>query len=505
MCNGIVGYLTYRYYPILQGSVNKLTFSLNKTSFVIAVLISGSCFVAYFLTIKFIKNRELLKRVLLVITTFVFAISWSFIYIKIDKDEELLHKQYDDMNYLYSKEYESGYHFKNDTGTLMENFGYVSNKSTQDFFTSLTNNDMFTLYQKLGYDSYARNTSSNGSNIFMDGVLANKYLVTSAYQDKSLYKLVDSNNGISVYSLEMDVSKGYFIKDIKSLDNVKNSFEASNVIYKSITGKDENIFNIINTFDMVNVEYKDNTLRIIDDEKEAYIKKSVDIGEKQILYFEFSKPFINKMNNKSYSAFDIYINDKLVFRDYLSKENTGCINLGTFEKQKLNIKIVVKKKEIPNINGINLGLVSIKKVNQFFKDNKTNIDLDINKNSINIKYDSKEEGILFIPVGYINGMHASNNNKKVDIVKVFDNFIGIRLESGVNDISIGYSQPGIIVGLIISVLGIISSILFLKFKNNISRSNIIKNISYYTYLGIYIVAFIIFYIVPAIMFMVSFI
>ncbi len=504
LLNILIVFVVHKYYYVLQDSINKLTFSLNKKAFIIAVAISSFNFMAYFLIMKFMNKDSLLKKGLILFSVIVFSISLSLIYIKIDSDEKVLHSKYDDMNYLYDYEFEDGYHIKKDYNSLIENFGFVTNKPTQEFFTSLTNNDMFILYQKLGYDSYAMNTSSNGSNIFIDGILSNKYLISEDSLNDEYYNLKSSDN-IMIYESKLDISKGYVLNKKIDLNNTKNSFEASNIIYKSITGSDNNIFNIIDDFDKVNVNYKDNVLSKIDNNKDAYLEKTVDVIEKQIIYFEFTKPFINKMNNKSFSAFQILVNDEVIYEEYLSKENTGTIKLGTFENESVNIKIKLLKNSISNINGINIGMLSVSKLNNFFKDNKYNLDYKVNKDSVSINYSSDKEGILFLPIGYIDGMNVINNGKETNIVKVFDNFVGINLIKGENNINISYTPKYFIIGSIISIIGILLSLLFIKFKDVIINLKTIKNISYWLYITLYIIMIIGIYIVPTIMFVLSFI
>lgn len=505
LLNVLIVFLIHRYYPMLQNSINKLTFSLNKKAFIIIAVVSFINFITYFLVMKFIHKENLLKKGLILLSVVVFSISFSLLYIKIDSDEKLLHSKYDDMNYIYDYEFEDGYHVKKDYNSLIENFGFVTNKSTQEFFTSLTNNDMFVLYQKLGYDSYAMNTSSNGSNIFIDGIMGNRYLVSEKDLDDNYYSLMDSTENIKIYDTKLDLSKGYIINKNVNLDGIKNSFEASNVIYRSISGKTDNIFNIINIFDKVNVDYSNNTLRKIDKTKEAYLEKNVNVLDEQILYFEFTKPFINKMNNKTYSAFKILVNDETIYDSYLSKENTGSVNLGTFKDEVVNVKIVLLKDNIPNINGISIGMLSVSQLDEFFKENKIDLDYRINKDSISINYISNKEGILFLPIGYIDGMYVTNNGKKTDIVKVFDNFVGINLLNGENNIDICYTPKYFNIGCIMSIIGIILSVLFIKFKDKILSLKIIKNVSYYLYIILFLIMVLSIYIVPAIMFVLSFI
>ena len=102
-------------------------------------------------------------------------------------------------------------------------------------------------------------------------------------------------------------------------------------------------------------------------------------------------------------------------------------------------------------------------------------------------------------------MTATNNGKNTEIIKVFDNFIGIVLENGNNNISIEHITPGLKLGTIISAIGIIFAILFIKFKEKIISINKITNIAYYLYLSCFCLLITIFYIVPTFIFVLSYI
>lgn len=502
VCNAIIIILAYRYYNILQTSVDQLSFSFNHYSFLIMIIIAFLNFISYFIIFLFNNKDSKHTYICLMINLILFSLVQSFIYIKIDFDEQNLHSSYDNMNYIYNMDLDDSYHFKQENSGFIENYGSIINKPSQDYFTSLTDNSMFLIYQKLGYDSYWMNTSSRGSNYFVDFLLSNKFLVTKDLIDNDLYKLNNKKDDLLLYETTLPVSKGYIIKENKSILNTNNSFDATNILYSSVTGKKANIFDIISDFNLANLNFKDNYIEIIDKNKEAYFEKEITITDKKTLYFEVQNSYLSLEKNKIYHMFDIYINNELIIENYPNKEKNNCINLGSYENSTIKLKVKVKKDA--KVSSIKLGLLNHEKLQSYFNNNFNNIKIIYDKNKLKINYTSTKEDLLFIPTIYLNGMKAKNNDKDIEIIKVFDNFIGIKLNSGENNIVISYIPPGLKVGSILSLIGIILTILFVILKNKVCSSKILNNIFYNLYLIMYFVLTLVVYILPLIIFIVSY-
>lgn len=498
----LIGIISYKYYPILQEGVNKLSFSFNHKAFFIAAILAFLNLISYFVIFRFGNKKSTFSKTFLMINLLVFCLSQSFIYIGIDSTSKEFYSNYNNMNYINTFETEAGYHYKQDNSGMISNFGAITNKQTQDYFTSLTNNDVFIEYQKLGYNSYY--TSSTGGNYFSDFILSNKYYITRNKVDEEYYKLYKTNGNLNIYEAILPISKGYVLKENKSLKNVKNSFDVTNIIYKTVSNSQNEIINIYNDFELENVKYEEEKLEIIDKSKESYISKTFDISDAKTIYLEAFTSYVNIEKNKLYNCFDIYVNDELLFKDFYNRDNNSVLKLGTFNNEKVEVKILIKKNISRNVN-ISFGLLDRKLLRQYFEDNKYEIGINYENNNLNISYNSDNEDILFIPVPYLKGMSAIQNGHSTEIIKVFDNFIGIRLKNGENNIKISYTTPGLKISILLSILGIIGTLLFIKFYEKITSCEILNRLAYITYLVLYIVLLLIFYIVPLFIFILSFI
>ena len=494
--NMMIILITYRYYNILQFGVNKLTFSLNHKAFFLMAAIAFIGLVNYFIIFNFSKKDNKLRYSLLIFSVLVFTLSQSFVYIKIDFDEQRLHNIYNDMHYIEKEE--NKYHYKLNDDILINNYGLVINKPVQDYFTSLTDIQAFEAYQRLGYRTTAMNTSSIGSNYFIDLLFGNKYLISDKKIEDPIYKEYKNNNSIYLYKANTNIFLGYEVDCNINLSKTANSFEATNKIYKCASSKDK-IIDIYKDFKYTNITNKDEKLTIIDKEKEAYLEKEITIDNKSTIYFELVNSYMNSKKNKAAKLYEIYINDELY-----SKGIPQSINLGTYENETVNVKVKITK-DIDYLD-IAIATLDIGKVEEFFNSRTNNVELNYLKNKILINYSTNSsDKILFIPITRLNGMSLKVNNTKKDIITMYDNFIGIPLEKGQNNIEISYTTPGLKIAVIISIVSIVISILFVKYKDIILSIKIVNNIAMILYNIGYIALLTLIYLVPFIIFIISYI
>ena len=111
-----------------------------------------------------------------------------------------------------------------------------------------------------------------------------------------------------------------------------------------------------------------------------------------------------------------------------------------------------------------------------------------------------------LPISYNDGYHFTNNGKKIEALKVYDNFIGIRLQEGINNIEISFVPKGLLSSLIISMITLLFTVLILKTKlyKKIITNNILSNIAYYLYVILYLLLFGIVYIGGILVFIISY-
>ena len=484
-CSVVYIVLAFKFKSNMQNAIFNLALSkYTKVKLFLVVMLVLS-FIPSFVDMFFYNKYS---RKLVILSTIVCIFCSSYIFLGMDSYGDGSLKVYKDYISL-SKIHNNGDYFrvKQDlvASSKIFNSGMISRYHSIDQFTSLTNRNTLETMKELGYSSYWVNTNSKGSNMFIDALLANKYLITSKQVDTDYYTLMEGYNTFNMYRSNNNISYGYLLNEVSTINDKENSFVRSNAIYKDITG-DEGLFSTYE-FDLsgikkeeINKEYKYSK-----EIEEAYFVKELDIHEKSEVYLEIFRSLNNSLDHDNYGMFDIYVNDKLYEDKAFTIDENNVFDLGSFTNQKVVIKI--KLLGDVTLKNIVLGVMDNSKFINFINNNHLNTKISYNRNKINVSYKSEEEKILFLPITYSRDFKVTNNNKDISILKVYDNYIGIKLDKGENDISLTYVPNGLNVSLIISIIAILLTIVLLhtSLYDLIISNKIINSITYFSYMFAY--------------------
>ena len=282
---------------------------------------------------------------------------------------------------------------------------------------------------------------------------------------------------------------GFIIKDNVSLEDISNSFESSNLIYQSIVGNG----NIFDTYQLFTSGKEDIALY----KKDLILEDKIYIEGNKTLYLEIFTGFDNALRVNNYGAFDVYVNGKLFLSEFPNDERNGSISLGTFNDELVDIKIVSLIDT--ELKSITVGALDLEIFNEFISREKQDTSVEINDNNIRVKTTAKKGDILFLPITYLEG-YSSNH----EIFRVYDNFLGIRLNEGENNIEIKYIPKGLILGAVLTLIGILLYFVWTKYLCNIEMLWF-DNVCYYAYLAMYGALILVFYVIMFIFFIKSFI
>ena len=501
---------SHRYYDRLQAAIYKLSISADSRMVFVLLLTTAIA------TIGCLIILGLNKKLSTFVITLLFAISVthitanSLIYLGNDKNQEILTKEYRMLNNI-SKDYPEGeyYRVKNNLIDMIMNSGIVMKYHNVDHFTSLTNKDAIQVLKKLGYSSTWVKTHSNGGTLFLDAILANKYILSDEDHVNPYYEPIKNYNGAEFYKLKHNVPYGVIISNDDTVLDKNNSFEIANSLYHNILDTKEDIFEIDNKFSLDNI--KGNLLdaklveySIVDGDYYAYFEKDVIVTGKKNLYLEVAHQIGNDQNYRINKAFNLYVNDKLVKENAFNEPHNGVMDLGIYENEKVNIKLELKKSVL--LKEITVGLMDLDKYEDFINKTYSDHDIKYNRNKLSLKVTGTKDKILLLPIIYDKGFTASVNGKNVEISKVYDAFVGIPLEEGENNINIKYVSIGIKPSLIVSVVFLIVTILLIKFNvfSKIWEIKIINNMAYYVYLGLYFIMILGVYVLLTLCFIVSY-
>ena len=509
LITSVIVVITATHYNDFQLAISKLTISTNHVLLFILLISTILSFIGCYLIIVFNKNLNKFSLVLIGVITISHIMVNTTIYLGIDSTQKELINQYLLLNEI-AKDYKdnNNYRVKNELNNMIMNSSLVMKYSSLDHFSSLSDGNTLSALKKMGYSSFWVKTSSRGGNLFLDNILANKYIMTRENINNKYYELEKKYKDVNFYSLKETPSYGYLINNNDTIFDKKNSFEISNSIYKNITAKEEDLFEIINDFNLKNIKvssYKNNKYyEIIDKDDYAYFDTNITVEGEKTLYLEILRSLANNDNQAIFEKFNIYINNKLYQNKALKQNDNGVIDLGIYKDETVNVKIeLINNTDLDNIT---IGMMDNNLYEDFTKNNYINTNLKYNRNKIKLSVTIDKEQILMLPISYNDGYHFTNNGKEIEALKVYDNFIGIKVQEGINNIEISFVPKGLLSSLIISMITLLFTVLILKTKlyKKIITNNILSNIAYYLYVILYLLLFGIVYIGGILVFIISY-
>lgn len=506
----IIVFVSRHFYQKFQFQINKLSISGDKLLILLLLVMMLLTMIVIYVSIKVLGKTKFAQGIILTISI-VNITAVSFFYFGMDFDQKRLNSVYKDLQ-LIEKDYHDKdfYRVKNTSLRLITNNGMVMRYHNLDHFTSLTDGNNMKTLKLLGFNSTWTKIYSSMATTFSDYLLANKYLIKEYFENNDdNYEYVKSYGTLDFYKLKNDISYGYFVDKNISIVDKKDTFDVQNSIYKAIT-KDGDLFTIYDSFDNYNLEIKEDkdsgvtSYKIIDDDEYSYLEKDINIVGLQRLYFNLYYSLINVENYEINDNIDIYVNGKLMAKNFPNQYYTGTLDCGTYENEIVTVRIVFKKSL--SLKNISAGVMNIEKLNNFVEKEKINSQIDFSKNKVKVRVESDGENLLFIPVTYSDGYSVRVNGVKRDVIKVFDNYLGVYTDDGVNNITFTFVPPKFKVSCVISIITLIVTIILIKYNLflNIRENKVMKFLAEKVYLSVYLFAIILMYIVPTICFILSY-
>lgn len=309
-----------------------------------------------------------------------------------------------------------------------------------------------------------------GNTKFLNSILGIKYYLTTSdnyYNYKQINKFKFSSYSGILYNLrkenhyifqnEQSLNLGYMISndslefvDYLKANNVIDHLSFQNAISNTMIKNSTNLFYEIPYKQIGINEYE---LEIIND-KDIYVN---------IFLKFFSKIREAKVN--------MYIND-LLYNCIMYDSNSNILINNNYN---IGDKIKIRFETIGNAE-INSGIYPY-----YFNDENFNyVYTELSKNQLNITsfkdtnikgniIASKDKTVLFTSIPYDKGWSIYVDGKKSKKIKIYDAFLGTKLTEGKHNIEFKYYPPGLNIGILISSISLILSILYFKLENKIFK------------------------------------
>ena len=383
--------------------------------------------------------------------------------------------------YNFAKNDNTLYRYKDLDYKMNNNYSLITNKpsiSTWHMF----NKDKLISHDVYGYQIDFAQLIEFGGPIISDQILGiNRFLTQKTLGED--YKLIGKTSFYNIYEYKKSLPVGLIYetsnKDntlILSKDNeAKDRVENLNVFYQKLFNKNDNIVEYID-YKKVSQDGKDVITFDVDEKSYIYIDDTCDECYINDITINGNKLVIPYTNSDNFTTYVKYIND---------------LNIGIYENTQIKIEYPNKERINSKLKFIKISYDKLWDLVNNYKDYSDSIKLDIDDYKISVKGKSTSNKSMFIPVSYNEGLYAYNNGKKINIDKVFGNYISVDLIEGDNDIVIKFIPPLLNISVIISIICLIVLIFYIKNYEtfNIDILNMAAAYAYYVF-----VIFMLFYI-----------
>lgn len=347
--------------------------------------------------------------------------------------------------YFYRMEFNKKYGFNDPL-----NYGYYG---VTGWLSSSYINEEF--YNKIGYFS-SSNMGFYNDSLVLDSLFGIKYYESL---DKNKYYDLIANNRVSVldswlygtsytdsyiYQNPYALSLGYMVNEtVKDDYTCENGFDCQNVMFNNMIGYENNVYKIEKIEDG-QIEIKSNLDFYI------LIKDAPgDVDKYTICIDNNCKNIVFPTNRVMFFENNYEIGDKIDI--IIDNDNTiDSIYIGYIEFDNF----------VENYNVLKNNQLNIK---QFDEDHiKGNIYVEDNNT-------------LFLSMQYNKNFKILVDGEETKYYKLFDNFIGLDLESGFHEIEIIYEIKGLKLGIIISLISFVLFILYVINEKKKSKIEDIEN------------------------------
>lgn len=466
---------------ILTGYLSK-----NLDFRLIILLDTVICFVGIILYNKFHKKLLLFAPIALISISFCIVLNLSDKLVETDEQTKISQGTDSLVKNILENDKEF-YRFSNEVSSLNNvNKVFASEYYQATLYSSIFNQDYKEFCSEIfnNEQSYRNvlNTATT-KNVLFNIYMGNKYLITDTIPQIG-YDLVSTKGSASIYKNENVFPLGYVTNQIigeAEFDNLEYPYKAEALLKYCVAAESNtNIANSniepLSLSELSLINYKNLTIKNTSGTYNIQAKENAVINfklntklDQKILFIRFNMCcqsesedtyiIINGVKNKLTSKTGYYPNNNYTF-DYVLSSNE------TME----NLKVELRAGDY-FINGIELHTLdyeNIKNLNQ-------TIDpfiLDTDKTSGDVitgNINCTKDGMFVLNIPYDQGFTIKVNDLTTNYQKVNKAFIGFPITKGEKEIIITYEAPFKNTGIVLSLLGIVFTIVYILFENNKRR------------------------------------
>ena len=319
-------------------------------------------------------------------------------------------------------------------------------------FNSVKNAKTLNFLNKFNYQvTDDTSVEFNNYNPYLTSLLGIKYINGS--KDEMYYENVYNENPY-MYLNKDALSLGYMIYN-KEFKESNSSYQNTENLINSMLNTDIKRYKVIDNFNGEDTEIKE-----IDNKKYVISKTSIKIEMEDKAS---NSMFLIPSRNITFVAnYSIFINDEEI-KDAVIKQSPIFVNKG--DTYKIIIKSNLSKTELNSLKWYQIDYDKyIETINEL-KKNEFNITKYNKDDHIEGNIDvNNDKNVLLLTIPYDKGWNIYVDDNKVNYDICFDSFICLDLDKGKHNIKMNYVPSGFIVGLIISSLAFIVTIIYIRKK-----------------------------------------
>ncbi len=502
----------------MKGFFNVLTISVENHTDVMAYPYAclALSLVACFLLIKLISFKTLRNIITFLLVFIMIGLnSVCLIFCGIAEDRSGIYKKEIELSDVLTKNDELS-RVCNIDACLLDNYPYVSGVySVSNWIHSISGNQLKS-FADLGLAVQFTTTRDMGGTVFSRALLRFTETVSASELNNRLYsKTGETASGIKCYSdrflLPAGICADNTIANI-SADDYKNLFEYQNDIYSAMGGEGD-LFN--------KVEYKSVTKKVKQEkyyekenesnENELLIKKKgvvtakfiLDVNDESVLYIhsaDKNQPISFRqltINGKPFHVYDGTIpeNAGSYNKTFSTRGYDRILELGVFENETVEITITYSEASKTDERAV-MYLMDMGKM-QKLCEKQSGGDYSVNKSQFTLNVENKnKDGFAFIPLTYNENWGCTVNGKEVEPICVLGTFMGIKLESGNNVISLKYSPIDTYITMIVLLVSFLVGLALLLVERKIKFPKAIQTIAFAVFTLIFAGGMTVLYILP---------
>ena len=261
-------------------------------------------------------------------------------------------------------------------------------------------------------------------------------------RDENYYSLKEhiaffNDNDYYLYENKLALSIGYLVENKLNNFNKANSFEYQNEMFKSMTAVEEDV------------------LKSFDKKKKDDFLYEFKIDNKERIYVSLKYPI-----PENYRRFALISIDNTVYE--IASNNNGVFSIdNNYSGDKIDVKLSLEDRVYHHF-ALDEDLISLYYLDKdvFEKGIKKLATSQLKvkkmqKNELTGTIDvSKDASMLFLSIPYEEGWHILVDGKKAEYEKLYDTFIGIKLDKGKHTIQMTFYPRGLDFGILLSKIGI---------------------------------------------------